>query len=327
MKTKILTLLREKDDYVSGQEICRKLDVSRTAVWKTIGALKDAGYEIEAVQNKGYRLVSAPDIVEAPEITSRLKTKWAARPVLFFETIDSTNNEIKRRAESGAVHGTLAISEIQESGKGRRGRSWSSPKGAGIWMSLLIRPDFPPMQASMMTLVAAMAVEKAIDTVTGLPSGIKWPNDIVVGGKKVCGILTEMSAEIDFINYVVIGIGINVNNGPDFPEEIRQVATSIYLEKGEKVNRAAIAAAVWDAFEEYYEKFVQTGDLSLLKEAYEERLVNKDKEVCVLDPLGQWKGIARGIDETGRLMVEKEDGTRKAVDSGEVSVRGVYGYV
>lgn len=327
MKTKILTLLRETEGYISGQELCRQLSVSRTAVWKAIGQLKEAGYEIEAITNKGYHLVSAPDLVDAAELTSRLHTSWAARPVIFHETIDSTNNEVKRLAEDGAAHGTLVISEIQEKGKGRRGRSWSSPKGEGIWMSLLLRPDFPPMQASMMTLLGAMAVADAIKRVTGLSAGIKWPNDIVVGGKKVCGILTEMSAEIDYINYVVIGIGINVNNGADFPEEIKKVATSIFLETGEKAPRAAIAAAVWEAFEGYYEKFVTAGNLSLIREAYEGMLLNLNQAVCVLDPLGMWKGTARGIDETGRLLVEDEEGTLRAVDSGEVSVRGVYGYV
>ncbi len=325
MKAKILRLLREREGYISGQEICGKLSVSRTAVWKAVGQLKEEGYIIEAVQNKGYHLSGAPDLVTKEEILSRLETEWAGRPTVFLERTDSTNNEAKRLAEAGASHGTLVTAEFQEAGKGRRGRSWTSQSGTGIWMTILLKPEFPPSQASMLTLAAAMAVADGIQEVTGLKAGIKWPNDIVLSGKKVCGILTEMSAEPDYINHVVVGIGINANIR-EFPEELSEKATSLLLEQGKPVSRAAVIAAVWKAFERYYDKFLKTADLSLLKEAYEMRLLNKGKEVCVLDPKGSWKGTARGIDENGRLLVE--DGEQvKAVDSGEVSVRGVYGYV
>ncbi len=327
MKTEILELLRETDGFVSGQNICRKLAVTRTAVWKAVGQLREEGYRIDALQNKGYRLVSSPDIVASEEVVSRLKTEWAGRPTVFLRKTDSTNNEAKRRAETGAPHGTLVVAEVQEAGKGRRGRSWSSPGGSGIWMSLLLKPWFAPGQASMLTLVAAMAVADGIRAVTGLDTGIKWPNDIVVGGKKVCGILTEMSVEFDYINYVVIGIGINANM-EEFPEEIKDRATSLRLETGERVCRAEIIARVLGAFERYYDIFLETTDLTLLKKPYEERLLNLGKLVCVLDPKGEWKGAAKGIDERGCLLVEPENGGEEvAVESGEVSVRGVYGYV
>ena len=306
MKTKILKLLREKEGYLSGQEICGQLAVSRTAVWKAIGQLKEEGYVIEAVQNKGYYLVSAPDLVTKEEISSRLKTAWAGHPTVFLPKTDSTNNEAKRLAEAGASHGTLVVAEFQEAGKGRRGRSWTSQSGTGIWMTILLKPKFPPSQASMLTLVAAMAVADGIEAVTGLAAGIKWPNDIVLAGKKVCGILTEMSAE--------------------FPEELRERATSLILEQGKPVSRAAVIAAVWKAFEKYYDSFIKTADLSFLREEYGARLLNKGEVVCVLDPKGSWEGIAGGIDENGRLLVETEKQVR-TVDSGEVSVRGVYGYV
>lgn len=172
-----------------------------------------------------------------------------------------------------------------------------------------------------------MAVADGILEATGLEVGIKWPNDIVLAGKKVCGILTEMSAEPDYINHVVVGIGINANLA-EFPEELQERATSLFLEKGERISRAAVIAGVWKAFEQYYDRFLQTADLSLLKEAYESRLLNRNETVCVLDPGGEWRGMARGIDRHGRLLVESDDGRgTKAVDSGEVSVRGVYGYV
>lgn len=329
MKAEILQLLREQEGYVSGQDICRRLSVSRTAVWKCIRQLKEEGYRIEAVQNRGYLLVQSPDRVTAEEVSSLLKTEWAGHPVIFLEKTDSTNNEAKRLAEAGAGHGTLVIAEEQEAGKGRRGRGWSSPAGTGIWMTLLLKPDFSPSRASMLTLVAAMAVERGIRAVTGLETGIKWPNDVVTGGKKVCGILTEMSAEPDLINHVVIGIGINANT-EEFPEEIGGRAASLYLETGKRVKRGAVVARVLEAFEAYYRIFLETTDLSALRAEYETRLLNKNETVCVLEPGREWKGTALGIDSLGRLLVKPADpsaGGVKTVESGEVSVRGVYGYV
>ena len=193
-------------------------------------------------------------------------------------------------------------------------------------MTLVLKPDFAPDRASMLTLIAALAVSKAISEKTGQEAGIKWPNDIVMNGKKVCGILTEMSAQIDYINYVVIGTGINVNQ-TEFPEEIAEIATSLAIEMGHPVNRAKIVAAVLEAFEENYEKFLEAGDLSALQEAYEAVLANKDQPVRVLDPKEPFEGVALGITSTGELRVRKEDGTIAEVHSGEVSVRGLYSYV
>lgn len=325
MKTEILTCLKETDGYVSGQELCDRLGVSRTAVWKVIGQLREEGYEIEAVRSRGYRLCAAGDVLSEAEITSVLQTERLGRNIKFLEEVDSTNNEIRRMAESGAPDGTLAIAEIQTAGKGRRGRSWTSPKGSGIWMSFLLRPDFAPEYASMLTLVTAMAVEKAIRQETGLDCQIKWPNDIVLDGKKICGILTEMSTEEDSIRYVVVGIGINVNTR-DFPEEIRKTATSLAIESGHSVRRAPLAAGVLRAWEDFYETFKKTLDLSLLKEEYNSRLINMGREVRVLAPKGDYVGTSYGITDTGELIVET-DGERREVMSGEVSVRGVYGYV
>lgn len=326
MKEEILRLLRCADGYISGQELCNRFGVSRTAVWKAINQLKEAGYEIEAQQNKGYRLMAAPDLMTEAEIKSLLHTDWVAKEVLYFDTIDSTNTKAQELAEKGYPSGTLVVADKQESGKGRRGRSWVSPSGTGIFMTLMIKPDINPNNASMLTLVAALAVAKAITSVTGEEAMIKWPNDIVVNGKKVCGILTEMNAQFDYINHIVVGIGINVHN-ESFPEEISQMASSLMIEAGGKrFHRAQIIAETMSYFEQYYDTFLKTQDLSALVREYDKLLVNRNKSVRVLDPKEPFDGKAMGITPKGELIVDTWE-SRKLVSSGEVSVRGIYGYV
>ena len=326
MKEEILRLLRSADGYISGQELCNRFGVSRTAVWKAINQLKEAGYEIEAQQNKGYRLMAAPDLMTEAEIKSLMHTEWVAKEVLYFDTIDSTNTKAQELAEKGYPSGTLVVADKQESGKGRRGRSWVSPSGTGIFMTLMIKPDINPNNASMLTLVAALAVAKAITSVTGEEALIKWPNDIVVNGKKVCGILTEMNAQFDYINHIVVGIGINVHN-ESFPEEISQMASSLMIEAGGKrFHRAQIIAETMSYFEQYYDTFLKTQDLSALVREYDELLVNRNKSVRVLDPKEPFDGKAKGITPKGELIVDTWE-SRKLVSSGEVSVRGIYGYV
>ncbi|MFR7752286.1 MAG: biotin--[acetyl-CoA-carboxylase] ligase [Agathobacter rectalis] len=326
MKEEILRLLRSADGYISGQELCNRFGVSRTAVWKAINQLKEAGYEIEAQQNKGYRLMAAPDLMTEAEIKSLMHTEWVAKEVLYFDTIDSTNTKAQELAEKGYPSGTLVVADKQESGKGRRGRSWVSPSGTGIFMTLMIKPDINPNNASMLTLVAALAVAKAITSVTGEEALIKWPNDIVVNGKKVCGILTEMNAQFDYINNIVVGVGINVHN-ESFPEEISQMASSLMIEAGGKrFHRAQIIAETMLYFEQYYDTFLKTQDLSALVREYDELLVNRNKSVRVLDPKEPFDGKAMGITPKGELIVDTWE-SRKLVSSGEVSVRGIYGYV
>lgn len=326
MKEEILRLLRSADGYISGQELCNRFGVSRTAVWKAINQLKEAGYEIEAQQNKGYRLMAAPDLMTEAEIKSLMHTEWVAKEVLYFDTIDSTNTKAQELAEKGYPSGTLVVADKQESGKGRRGRSWVSPSGTGIFMTLMIKPDINPNNASMLTLVAALAVAKAITSVTGEEAMIKWPNDIVVNSKKVCGILTEMNAQFDYINHIVVGIGINVHN-ESFPEEISQMASSLMIEAGGKrFHRAQIIAETMSYFEQYYDTFLKTQDLSALVREYDELLVNRNKSVRVLDPKEPFDGKAMGITTKGELIVDTWE-SRKLVSSGEVSVRGIYGYV
>lgn len=325
MKTELLALLRETDDYVSGQSLCQKFGVSRTAVWKTIRQLKEEGYEIEAVQNKGYRLMNVPDTLSSEELKSIRRTAWAGREIFYFPVIDSTNTRAKQLAEGGCPAGTLVVAEQQEAGKGRRGRSWVSPEGCGVFMTLLLKPDIHPDNASMLTLVAALAVSGAIEKLTKMTAGIKWPNDIVINGKKICGILTEMSMQFDCINHVVVGIGINVHN-ETFPEDVSRIATSLYLESGVHYNRAALIEEILEQFETYYAVYLKTEDLSGLVREYDAHLVNLHQKVKVLDPAEPFEGEAQGITPRGELIVDTQEG-KMLVSAGEVSVRGIYGYV
>lgn len=325
MKSEILRLLKESDDYISGQQMCDRFHVSRTAVWKAIEQLKKEGYEIEAVRNRGYRLLESPDIMSEAEIRSLMDTEWAGKNIVYFDEIDSTNNRAKELGEKDGVHGTLFVADRQVAGKGRRGRVWESPKGISIYMTILLRPDLIPTKAPMLTLVMAQSVAEGIREVTGMETGIKWPNDIVMNKKKVCGILTEMSTQMDYINYIVIGIGINVQNEA-FPEEIGEVATSLRIESGKKQNRAAIIEAVWEEFEKYYDIYLKTEDMQGLVGEYNRKLANMNQQVRVLDPKDPYEGTARGITPKGELIVDTWE-ARKLVSSGEVSVRGLYGYV
>ncbi len=346
MKAEMIRLLRESEDHISGQELCDRFQVSRTAVWKAINQLKEEGYVIEAKQNRGYRLLASPDSMEAHELMSRIDTEWAGREVSYKRETGSTNIDCKQLAAQGAPHGTLAVAEAQSGGRGRRGRNWQSPAGTSVYMSLLCRPDFPPDKAPMLTLVMGLSVAEAIGKCTGLDARIKWPNDVVVNGKKVCGILTEMEMGLETkeIQYLVVGVGINANNGFEkmqesgsleqarreaFPEELQRKATSLFLESGEKnkrILRAVLVQHVMEAFEQNYGLFCRTLDLSLLMERYNGYLVNRDAAVKVLDPGGEYVGVAKGIDKDGDLLVETEEGSVEKVYSGEVSVRGVYGY-
>lgn len=259
-------------------------------------------------------------------IMKSINTRWAGKHIVWFDRTDSTNTQARRLAEEGAPHGTLVLADMQDGGKGRLGRTWISPAGEGIWMSILLRPSISPMSASMLTLVAALAAEKGIREVTGQESRIKWPNDLVLNRKKICGILTEMSTEQMDIKYVIIGIGINVGQ-KEFPEELKQSGTSLYLETGKQFERAELVSRIMEALETYYERFAETEDMSLLLKEYNEKLVNLDQEVRVLASSGDFNGIACGINERGSLIVRLADGSETEVISGEVSVRGVYGYV
>lgn len=327
MKTEILTLLRESDDFISGQELCGRFGVSRTAVWKAIGRLKKEGYQIEAVQNRGYRLMNSPDAFSEAELVSRLHTEWAGKNLYYYEKTDSTNLRAKQLAEENAPHGTLVVADMQTAGRGRRGRGWESPAKTNVYFTILLRPeDISADVISILTLVMALSVSEAIDETAGTRTDIKWPNDIILHGKKVVGILSEMSAEPEYIHYVVTGVGINVGK-QQFSEELVPKATSLEAELGHRVSRAALVEKAMERFEANYEKFRQSGNMGELKESYERRLVNTGREVRVLDLEHEFSGRAVGINDEGELLVRTEDGAVRAVYAGEVSVRGIYGYV
>lgn len=332
MKSEILRLLREADDYVSGQELCDRFSVSRTAVWKVIHQLKEEGYSIEAVRNKGYHMIESPDILNKEAVESHVGSEVFGRQVVCFDVTDSTNIQAKVLAEQGCPHGLVVVSDQQVKGKGRRGRTWESPKGTGIFMSLVLRPTFVPNKAPMLTLVMAYSIAKTLFHTSEADIKIKWPNDIVINGKKVCGILTEMSTEIDYINYVVIGVGINANM-ESFPEELSEIATSLKMERGlsgisdATVARAELIGMILSEFESQYERYCECGDLSFMQDEYNEMLVNKGRLVRVLEPGNEYEAVAIGIDEAGELLVRRDCGDVEKVYAGEVSVRGIYGYV
>lgn len=326
MKNEILRVLKESEDYISGQKLCDTFQVSRTAVWKVIEQLKKEGYQIEAVRNRGYRLVQSPDAVSEAELASCLKTRWIGEKICYYPETDSTNNRAKEAGEKEGIHGQLFVADMQSAGKGRRGRKWTSPAGVNVYVSLLLRPDIGPEKAPMLTLVMGLSMAEAIQKLTGIETGIKWPNDVIVDGKKVCGMLTEMATEIGCVNYVVIGCGINVNQ-TEFPEELQGKATSLYKEAGKTFARSEILAAIMRRFEKNYQTFLETEDLSGLQRAYNAMLVNRGREVRVLEPRHEYTALAEGIDEGGELLVTMPDGEKRKVFAGEVSVRGVCGYV
>ena len=259
-------------------------------------------------------------------ITQEIHTEWAGKTVHFVKETDSTNILAKTLAREGAPHGTLAVAEFQTAGRGRFERRWSAPEGSSVMMTLLLRPEFEPRYASMLTLVMGLSVAQAAEKLGLSDTQIKWPNDVVVSRKKICGILTEMGVQGTEISYVVIGAGINVNT-KDFPGELADKATSLYLEGGQELDRNKVIGIVMECFEKNYDRFVQTCDLTELKEDYEHLLANMGKPVRVLDSLNPYEGICLGINKEGELLIRREDTSISRVRAGEVSVRGLYSYI
>ncbi|NLL93538.1 MAG: biotin--[acetyl-CoA-carboxylase] ligase [Clostridiales bacterium] len=323
MKTKILQELKLNDGYTSGQQLSEACNVSRTAIWKVMNQLRDEGYDIQSVKNKGYRVAYTPDVLSRSEIASDMLVDYE---IVYEEEVNSTNTYAKILAEQGCRDKTIVVAERQTQGKGRRGRSFDSPRGGGIWMTVILKPNISPNMASMLTIIAAMAVREGIENSTGLKCGIKWPNDIVCSGKKICGILTEMSSEMEYINYVIVGMGINVNI-KEFSDDIKSVATSISLEMGEgSFKRSEMIAEVIGSFDKYYENFITQGNLSSVRKDYDRYLVNVGKQVSIEGNGEKYAAKAIGIADNGELIIER-DGHPELVRSGEVSVRGIYGYV
>lgn len=318
MRNKILNMLKNTESYISGEEMSRELGITRAAVWKHIKHLKNEGYNILSVTNKGYCFRGKADNISTEDIKRNLTTEYIARNIHYVSAIDSTNNEAKRC--SYMPDGTLIIADVQTEGKGRLGREWQSPHGTGIWMSILLKPETDPYKVSQITLIAGIAVCRAI----GSSAKIKWPNDVVMNSKKLCGILTEMSAQTDRIDYVICGIGINVNT-TKFPEELAEKATSLFEETKIQHNREEIAARVLNEFENLYNIFKEQG-FGLILEEYRRLCITIDKDVQLIYNRKTVTGKAVDVDESGALIVETADG-KISVTSGEVSVRGIYGYI
>lgn len=262
---------------------------------------------------------------EKDKFNKYLHTKWLGKEVIYEKEMDSTNTQAKKLGEEGAEEGLLLVTDIQTAGKGRRGRSWISPEG-NCYVSILLRPEIDASKVSVITLIAALSVAKAVRGTAGLETWIKWPNDVITGGKKLCGILTEGSVSAEALKYMVVGIGINANQ-KEFEEGIESMATSIYLETEETVNRSRLIAELLNAFEEYYEIFLKTQDLTLLQDEYNSMLINRGKEVKIIEQDSESIFTAVGIDQDGGLIVKNEAGKTSTIIAGEVSVRGLYGYV
>lgn len=260
------------------------------------------------------------------DLPGRLSTRWVAQVIRYFEETDSTNLQAKLAAVQGASHGMLFVADKQTAGRGRRGRGWESPAGSNLYFTLLLRPVFAPEIASQVTLVMGLAVTESIREYCGVDAGLKWPNDVVVNGKKVCGILTELGLDGSAINYLVAGVGINVGQ-QEFAPEIATTATSLAEVTGLEIDRKELLGRIMERFEALYEEFVQAQSLRGLRDRYDALLINNGREVRVLDPKGEYTGVARGITDAGELLVERTDGVVEAVYAGEVSVRGIYGYV
>lgn len=322
MKNKILSLLKNSNEYISGEELSKKLNITRSAIWKYIKALKNEGYEIDSVTNKGYFLTNSKNAFNSEELENGLKTNIFAKETIFLKTVDSTNLEVKRKALSGAEHGLTVVSEEQTLGKGRIGKSWDSQKGVGLWFSILLKPDLAPCNIQNITLVAGLAVCKAVRSLTGCNAQIKWPNDVIIGKKKICGILTEMNAEADKINFAVVGIGINVNN-EQFPIDISEKATSLYLETGSKVSRIKLLQSVLYNLENEFDEYMLTPDYVNWEE-YQSLCATIGRNVKIFINNKEVTGTATGVHSTGGLLVELENGKSVLITSGEAVVQGIY---
>ncbi|MBQ2996660.1 MAG: biotin--[Oscillibacter sp.] len=328
-REKVLQLLRAQEGYLSGEALSRDLSLSRAAVWKAVEGLRKDGYEIEARTGLGYRLISVPDVLTEGEIRRYLGSGGLLGCELHcLDSVDSTNTYAKKLAMQGAPEGTVVIANHQTAGRGRMGRQFQSPKDKGIYLTLLLRPCLPPARLMPVTAMAGVAVCDAVEKVCGVRPGLKWPNDPVIGKRKLCGVLTEMSLEGETgqVQYLVLGIGINMSQtAEDFTPDVAQIATSLNTSLGWAVCRSELAAALIREVERLYLTLL-CGDLSEYLAAYRRDCVNLGKTVQLL---GEEREVvtAVDIDEEFGLVVRTANGEEKTVRSGEVSVRGMYGYV
>lgn len=320
IREKLLALLIANNDrYLSGQKISEELGCSRTAIWKHISELKKEGYEIEGIQKRGYRLISKPDNIRPHAIRTNLQTKRMAHQIHYYDVVESTQDKAHTLALDGAPEGTVVITEQQRKGKGRLGRAWKSPKGTGIWMSFILRPKIPPFRAPQLTLLTAVAVVQAIQTVTGIQAEIKWPNDILINGKKVVGILTELQAEADIVQSIIVGVGINVNV-KTFPDELKNKATSLYIENNKKeIERAVLIRAFFQHFEQLYKEYLEHG-FKPIKLRWESYAISLGKYITARTLNGEIHGYAVGITDEGVLLIEDNDNNIHEIYSADIEI-------
>jgi BirA family biotin operon repressor/biotin-[acetyl-CoA-carboxylase] ligase len=316
MKETLLQALRQ-GGRISGEELGRALRISRTAVWKHIAALRREGYRIDSSPGKGYLLVSAPDSLLPEEIKAGLMTSLLGQRIAYHSEVASTQDVAKALAAQGADEGTIVVAETQVAGRGRIGRGWASPPG-GIYLSIILRPDIKPFEAIRFPLIAGVAIAQAIERLTGLKPQLKWPNDIIVGGRKTGGILTEMSAETDRINYIILGIGVNVNTAKaHFPEEIEGIATSLRTECGKEVPRVQLVQGILAELESLYQVF-QVSGFETIRERWKAQSCTIGTWVSVRGEREQVEGEALDIDEDGALILRKANGALERVVAGDV---------
>jgi BirA family biotin operon repressor/biotin-[acetyl-CoA-carboxylase] ligase len=314
---RILSLLHESDaPFVSGEELSRSLNVSRSAVWKHIRTLRTLGFEIAAGPSRGYRLTSSPDRLLASAVTRELKSERIGKKTVSLQEAVSTNSVAFRMAEDGAEEGSVVIAEYQSGGKGRLGRSWASPAGVNLYCSVILRPLIQPASAPQLTFLSVIAVARAIEQLTPLEARIKWPNDILINGKKVAGLLNEMSAETDKINFVILGIGVNLNMTQEqFPAGLRQPATSLFIESGARVDRTVFTRIMLQELDALYTVFLAEGYAPARKE-WLERSRLEGAFVTVTDNGAVRSGRVKGIDGYGALLLD----TGEQILSGDVTI-------
>lgn len=317
VKNDVLAALLKSESSISGNELAEKLGVTRNSVWKAVNQLKNDGYTIEAVTNRGYRLLKSEDIISEPAIKERLTAARFGKNIEIHKTLSSTNDRAKELAAAGAADGTVVIADNQSGGKGRRGRSFFSPPASGIYLSLIIRPEFSAELAGHLTSCAALAVAEAIEKAGGPEIGIKWVNDLYCNGKKLCGILSECSFDLESgtLEYAVIGIGVNVGK-TEFPPELADIATSVYNQCGKEISRNLLIAGIINNLEKEIDKI----DSNSIIERCRRRSVVIGKEVTVTCGNSVYEAKAVDIDNDGRLLVER-DGVITPLGSGEVSVK------
>ena len=322
LDSQILSALRAAGSgTVSGAELSQKLGVSRAAVWARIEELRELGYDIQASPHAGYTLRASPDLLHAEDLLARLgAVKVVGRDIRVFQQTTSTNDVLEKLARDGVGEGVVVFAESQTRGRGRLGRKWVSPTGKGLWFSVLLRPQIRPQETTRLTIASAIAVRRAIAEVTGLLPEIKWPNDILAKGRKLAGVLTEMNAEVDRVNYLIIGIGLNINtDDSEFPAELRRAATSLRAELGRPVNRADLAVAIMRQMDADYAR-LNAGDFNTVANEWADFCTTLGQQVCIRTGQRVICGRAESLGEDGALLVRTEHGHLESVIGGDVTL-------